>query len=138
MPKKRQPKLILKKGIHGLGLFAGEEIKRGDFIIEYTGEKITNDEADRRGGRYLFQINRYHTIDGKGRNNLARYINHSCKPNSFVEADKKLETIKIYCKRRIKPGEEVNYHYGEEYFKEIIKGAKNCKCEVHDKKRVRR
>ncbi len=135
MRKKRPPKLVVKRGLHGLGLFAGEEIRRSDFVVDYVGEKITNKEADRRGGRYLFEINRYHTIDGKSRKNIARYINHSCKPNCYAEVDKKKETLEIYAKKRIAPGEELNYDYGEEYFKVIIGGAKKCQCILHRKKK---
>jgi uncharacterized protein len=131
MPKKKRPKLELKKGTHGLGLFATEEIKRGEFVIAYVGEIISNKEADRRGGRYLFELNRYHTLDGKARSNLARYANHSCKPNCFIELDKKKETVEIYAKKNIHSGEEITYDYGKEYFDSIIGGAKKCKCAVH-------
>lgn len=134
MPKKKfkkSPHLIVKRGIHGLGLFAGEEIKRSDFVIAYVGEKLTTKEANRRGGRYLFVLNRKHTLDGKARSNRARYINHSCKPNCYVERDPHKETLEIFARRRIMPGEELSYDYGKEYMDEIIGGVKNCKCEIH-------
>ncbi len=47
----------VKRGTHGLGLFSNVPFKKGDLVIEYTGEKITLDEANRRGGQYLFEIN---------------------------------------------------------------------------------
>jgi len=117
----------------GLGLFATAPIKKGAFIIEYTGEKITNAEADRRGGRYLFNINSKWTIDGKEHHNTARYINHSCQPNceSRIVGGK----VKIYATEEIIPGEELAYDYGEEYFEEFLKphGCRCVKCH-HPKK----
>lgn len=116
-----------KKSQSGLGLFALRDLKKGEMIIEYTGEKISEEEANRRGGKYLFELNDEWTIDGKGRDNLARYINHSCKPNCNPELDDKEEHIYIYAKRNIKAGEELTYNYGKMYFTELI-GKDNCKC----------
>ena len=58
MQKTVQKKLpyVVKRSNAGLGLFATKEFKRGDFIIEYTGEKISEEVANRRGGKYLFTI----------------------------------------------------------------------------------
>ena len=89
--------------------------------------KLRKAEANHRGGKYLFELNENWTIDGKGRNNLARYINHSCKPNTYPELDDKEEHIYIYAKKNIKPGEELTYNYGKMYFNELI-GKENCKC----------
>lgn len=116
----------VKRGIAGLGLFATAPYKRGDFIIEYTGEKITEEEANRRGGKYLFEINDKWTIDGKGRRHTARYINHSCTPNAEAELDEEAERVFIYAKKKIQPGEEITYDYGKEYVKEYI--ADGCRC----------
>ncbi len=120
--------VIVKRGSHGLGLFAVELIKKGDFVIEYTGEKITADEANQRGGQYLFEINDRYTVDGKGRENTARYINHSCRPNCYPEIDDTEKHIYIYAKRTIKPGEELSYDYGKEFWNTYIK-PKQCRCE---------
>ena len=120
--------VIVKKSKSGLGLFAGRDFKKGDLIIEYTGEKITEAEANRRGGKYLFELNDNWTIDGKGRENIARYINHSCKPNTNPELDEKEEHIFIYAKRTIKLGEEITYNYGKMYFDDLIK-KDGCRCE---------
>ena len=117
-------KLIRKRSFSGLGLFAGESIKKKQFIIEYVGEEITHAEADRRGGKYLFEINPKITIDGKGRENLARYINHSHRPNA--EVDIKKGKILISAIKDIKAGEEVTYDYGKEYVKEY---CTPCKCD---------
>lgn len=120
-------KYVVKKSSAGLGLFALTDFKKGDLVIEYTGEKITEAEANRRGGKYLFELNEKWTIDGKGRENIARYLNHSCKPNCEPELDKKEEHIYIYAKKAIKTGEELTYNYGKMYFNDLI-GKNSCRC----------
>ena len=67
----------------GLGLFATEVIPKHVRIFEYTGNIITNAEADAMPGkpRYLYNLSRTHTLDGSPRSNIGRYANHSCKPN---------------------------------------------------------
>jgi len=74
--------------IAGQGLFAGQEIKQGTKIIRYIGEKITNEESERRlavGNVYIFGLNERYAIDGSAPKNTARYINHSCEPNCHTE-----------------------------------------------------
>ena len=95
-------------------------------MIEYTGALLPTAAADRRGGRYLFQVNSRWTIDGSGRENLSRYINHSCAPNCIAHTRGK--RVLIYSRRRISPGEELSYDYGKEYFDEYIK-PQGCLCE---------
>lgn len=121
--------LKVKRGLSGLGLFADKEYKRGDFIIEYIGELISEEEANRRGGKYLFEINNQVTIDGTTRKNLARYINHSCKPNAYAEVDEEEEKIRVFAKRSIKPGEEITYSYGKAYFNQYLSNGR-CRCEA--------
>jgi SET domain-containing protein len=123
-------KLDVKKSSAGLGLFAGENIKKGVKIIEYIGEKITAEEADRRGGKYLFEINTKWTIDGTTRKNTARYINHACGSAANCEAEVKKGQIWISAKKDIKKGDELTYDYGKEYFDEHIKPV-GCKCPKH-------
>ena len=115
----------IKKGIAGLGLFASRDIKKGELVIEYVGEKISNKDQDLLNGKYLFEINSRWTIDGKARSNIARYVNHSCKPNCEPEIRK--GRIFIEAKRNIKAGEELCYNYGKEYFNEFIKPF-GCRC----------
>lgn len=123
-------KLDVKKSIAGLGLFAGEPIKKGTKIIEYIGEKITAEEANKRGGKYLFEINTKWTIDGTTRKNTARYVNHACVPFANCEAEVKSGRIWISAKKDIEPGSELFYDYGEEYFDEHIKPF-GCRCPKH-------
>jgi SET domain-containing protein len=117
----------VKRSSAGLGLFATTVFRKGDFIIEYTGERIPTAEADRRGGKYLFVLNPETTVDGKGRANTARYINHSCRPNAEAEIDEDEQKILIRARRTIKPGEEICYDYGTEYWDEHIKPY-GCRC----------
>jgi len=109
----------------GLGLFATTPIRKGAFILRYTGPKITNDEADRRENKYLFELNNRWTIDGKARGNVARYINHSCRPNAEVYFVG--HTIKIRARKNIEAGEELGYDYGKDHFNAYIK-PKGCQC----------
>jgi SET domain-containing protein len=116
----------VKRGAHGLGLFAIGPIKSGAVVAEYWGEIITEEEADNRGGKYLFELDKHMAIDGKSRKNVARYINHSCSPNCEPQEDEK-RRILIVAKRYIKPGEEFGYNYGKEYWDAHIKPI-GCRC----------
>ncbi len=120
-------KLDVKKSAAGLGLFAGEPIKKGAKIIEYVGEKISADEANKRGGKYLFEINSKWTIDGTTRKNTARYVNHACGKTANCEAENRGGRIFILAKKNIEQGEELTYDYGSEYFDEHIK-PHGCRC----------
>ena len=120
--------IAVRRSKAGLGLSTEKPIEKDGFVLEYKGPILTREQAEKKGGRYLFDINSRRTIDGSSRKNFARYINHSCKPNSVVEVEKK--RIFIYSKRAIKPGEEIAYHYGKEYFDDVIKPL-GCKCSFH-------
>ncbi|MDB5188851.1 MAG: protein containing domain [Candidatus Nomurabacteria bacterium] len=118
--------LKVKRGLNGLGLFTAVPMKKGDCIIEYVGEILTTDEqVNERGGQYLFEVSKNKTIDGSGRSNIARYINHSCRPNAEVEIVK--GRVFVYAKRGIKEGEELCYDYGKSFWNEYIK-PKGCRC----------
>ncbi|HEX8197435.1 MAG TPA: SET domain-containing protein-lysine N-methyltransferase [Pyrinomonadaceae bacterium] len=116
---------IVKRSKTGLGLFAAADIPKGARIIQYTGKLISNEEADRHRGRYLFTLDSEQTINGSSRENLARYINHSCRPNADSDVIEK--EIWIVAKRKIKAFEEITINYGKSYFNQFIK-PKGCKC----------
>jgi len=111
----------------GLGLFANRDFKKNEFIIEYTGEPLTYEESDKKGGRYLFTLNDKIVLDGTGREHTARYINHSCEPNieAVIEDE---EQIMFYALRNIKKDEEFTFDYGEEYVEDIIE-QEGCLCD---------
>ena len=119
----------------GLGLFATAPIGKGDFIIRYWGKRIPSRVADELETKYLFEINSRWTIDGANRRNIARYINHSCRPNA--EADITKGVIRIRAIRNIGPGDEITYNYGSAYFKTFIEPA-GCRCGACRRKKKRR
>ncbi len=124
----------LGRSVTGLGLFATKPIKRGVHIAAYRGRRISTEEANRRearGARYLFELNSRWTIDGSPRWNVARYINHSCRPNARPVARK--GGIVIVALRRIEPGEEITYDYGREYLDYFFKSG-SCRCAACRKK----
>ena len=88
------------------------------------------EEADRRearGARYQFELNKRWTIDGSPRWNVARYINHCCRPNAKPVGRR--GGIVIVALRRIEPGEEITYDYGREHVKRFLKNG-GCRCAV--------
>jgi len=128
-----RPNVKVKRGIAGLGLFAAEDIAKGQLIIEYTGERISDEESNRRGGRYLFAVTDDLVIDGRKRGNKARYINHACEPNAEAEHDEEDDRIYIRACKKIKSGEEITYDYGKEYIDDYIK-THGCRCATCQKK----
>jgi SET domain-containing protein len=136
MPAKLSPSRHLRIGRAraGLGLFARVPIRKGQFIVRYSGRKIRTETADDLDTRYLFEINTRWTIDGATRRNTGRYINHSCRPNAEVYFVR--HAIKIRAIKNIKAGGEITYHYGRNYFEAFIKPA-GCKCLPCARKRAK-
>jgi SET domain-containing protein len=108
---------IRKSKIQGMGVFAKRRIRPGQRIVEYTGDKITNDEADKRYDEdkmkrhhtFLFTLDDDYCIDGNVRSNKAKLINHSCDPNCEAIIDD--DRIWIYALKNIQPGVELAYDY---------------------------
>ncbi len=132
-----KPYEVRKSNIQGRGLFATRRLRPGQKIIEYTGDKIPNDEADRRYDEdkmqrhhtFLFTLDDDHCIDGDVRTNTARLINHSCDPNceAIIEGDH----IWIYALTNIQPGVELAYDYQYERTGDDIKALEKfyvCHC----------
>lgn len=117
--------LKVKRSSAGLGLFATRDFKKGERIIEYFGREISKAEEYSSKSKYLFEVNSRKTIDGTQRDNFARYVNHSCKPN--CEPNIVRGKIFIDALKTIKAGEELSYDYGEEYVDEHIKPY-GCRC----------
>ena len=117
--------LIVKRSNIGLGLFTREAIPAGKRVIEYRGPIVTTEEVNRRRGRYFFEIDENYAIDGSSRANIARYINHACRPNA--EAFVVGKRVWIWSKQEIGAGEELTLHYGKAYFDDFIKPI-GCKC----------
>ena len=108
---------VRRSRVHGNGVFALRRIRKGTRVIEYTGERVSHKEADRRyetndphdNHTFLFILDGRTVIDAGVAGNEARFINHSCEPNceSVIENNR----IYIYATRTIEPGEELAYDY---------------------------
>ena len=139
---RRLPRLITRSSdIHAAGCFTLEDIPRGTMVLEYTGERISKQEGDRRyEGRsftYLFGLgNGNIVIDGHG---MAMFINHSCKPNCAIDETKGRIFVKTL--RNLKAGEELTYDYwlydGEDEAP-CFCGAKNCRGSMYSPEEMKR
>ena len=121
-----QYKLKVGRSKSGHGLFALEPIPKGRKIIEYVGRILTDEPDDESSNLYIFNINKHVDIDGAPRWNIARYINHSCRPNAESEVTR--GHVWVTAKKNIMLGEEITYDYGKEYWNEYIK-PKGCRCD---------
>jgi SET domain-containing protein len=118
----------VKRGLAGLGLFAGEDIKKGELIIEYIGNILTKEQVDAiKTNQYLFEVNRNKTIDGSVRWNIARYCNHACEEAANAESEIKKGRVLVKAIKNIKEGDEIVYDYGEEFVNEYI-APHGCRC----------
>lgn len=111
---------VRRSAISGRGAFATRDIKKGEMLIEYLGERITHKVADARYDdermkshhTFLFAVSRQTVIDASVGGNDARFINHSCDPNCEPVIEK--SRVFIYARRPIAKGEELFYDYGYE------------------------
>lgn len=102
-----------QSSIHGLGGFAKTDLPLGRTLLEYVGEKIDKAESIRRCERnnvFIFSLNEQFDLDGDVPWNPARFINHSCSPNS--EAQLVDDRIWLVAARDIGAGEEITFNYG--------------------------
>jgi SET domain-containing protein len=120
------PKLEIKtSGIEGKGCFSRVYLRRGRKISEYTGEKISNTEANRRARRRRLRIcaidDRW-SLDGSKGGNGTHYINHSCEPNSYMKI--LYDHILFFALRDIPQGEEITIDYEST----LHSNKKRCTC----------
>ena len=116
------PQIERKKSkLHGFGVFALETINKNKRIIDYAGELISNKQSESREDKYLskgciwvFRVNRNWSRDAAVGGNIARFINHACKPNCWIEVDNKTRTIWVRAAKQIRKGEELVYDYNTE------------------------
>ncbi len=129
MPKRAKlPKIIRRRSkLHGFGVFAAEPITKNTRIIDYAGELFGTAERGARGalpGRRVhlgLRVNRAWSRDAAVGGNIARFINHACKPNCWFEVVD--TTIWIRASRSIAAGEELTYDYRTEGDQTI-----RCRC----------
>jgi hypothetical protein len=131
--------------IHGRGVYAARDIRKGERIIEYTGRVVSWKEADRLppsdpadpSHTFLFSLSDgKRVIDASVSRNAARWINHSCDPNCESEEDEDGRVF-IEAVRDIARGEELHYDYclvlDEKITKKLRReyrclcGAQNCR-----------
>jgi SET domain-containing protein len=114
--------------IQGWGVFATQTIPKNTRIVDYAGEKISNRESLKRERRYIrrghiwcFKLTSRTVIDAGVRGNIARFINHSCRPNAYVHIVDGV--IWIRAARTIRKGEEITYSYNTDG-----EGLIKCRC----------
>src|SRR5437667_3059572 len=114
--------------IHGWGVYATRTIPKNKRITHYAGEKISNQESLRRERRYIkrgriwcFKLTNRTVVDAGVGGNIARFINHACRPNCYVHIQRGV--IWIRAARTIRKGEEITYHYNPEG-----KALIGCQC----------
>ena len=127
-----------KSKVHGSGLFAAQDVKKGLQVIEYIGDKVSKREGDKRADKqinkakrnhnngmvYIFELNQRYDIDGDVPYNDARLINHSCDPNCEVEIVN--NRLWISAIKHIKKGSEISNNYGYSYDTDYVDHV--CKC----------
>ena len=123
------PKLSRRRSkLHGFGVFALEPITKNRRIVEYAGELVRNRDSEAREDRYLadgciwvFRINRAWSRDAAVGGNIARFVNHACRPNCYYEIVDK--TIWFRASRNIPKGEELTFDYSTDGEQTIA-----CRC----------
>lgn len=128
---------VRRSGVHGRGVYALAPIAAGERIIEYKGERISDDEAADRhpadphepNHTFYFSLEGGGVIDARYHGNSARWINHSCDPN--CEADEIDGRVFIHALRDLEPGEELFYDYRlavDERMTARLKKEYECRC----------
>ena len=129
---------VRRSAVHGLGVFAAKQIPKGARIIEYVGERVSHDEADRRyeekdandSHTFLFIVDSKTVIDAGTDGNDARFFNHSCDPNCESTVEKRRVFIEAI--RDVDPGNrELTYDYQihrEDDDPENIDEVFACRC----------
>ena len=135
--------VIRRSGIHADGVYTTTPIKRRKIVAEYTGPRMTYDQADaiyeHSPRTYLFGLSDgERVVDGDG---IAAFINHSCDPN--CESDEIDGKVIIRSIRDIKAGEELAYDYclfdGDPDDYAICHcAAKNCRGSMYSEEELRR
>ena len=157
MPKR----ITLRRSpIHGNGVFAVTDIPKGTELVEYRGRVTTHAQIDRKyasvpdnGHTFLFTLNDDYVIDANVDGNIARWINHSCKPNCQAvieeneDGDRRKDRVLIETIRPLRAGDELTYDYGivlttphtakEKALWACLCGAKNCTGTMLQPKRKR-
>ena len=126
--------------MHGRGVYAVGPIAAGERVVEYTGERISDEEAARRHPAdpadphhtFYFSLEGGGVIDARHKGNSARWINHACAPSGpNCEAAEVKGRVFIHALRDIEPGEELFYDYHltiDERLTPKLKRDYACRC----------
>jgi SET domain-containing protein len=130
---------VRRSAIQGRGVFAAGPIAKGARIVEYTGKRISHEEADAQSQdddpahdhhTFLFAVDDAICIDASDGGNEARFINHSCDPNCEVVIED--GRVFIHALRDIARGEELLYDYwymtDESYSMRDLRRIYPCHC----------
>lgn len=128
---------VRRSGVHGRGVYAVAPVAAGERLVEYKGERISDEEAERRHPAdpanpthtFYFSLSEGGVIDANFGGNSARWINHSCEPN--CEANEVDGRVYIHALRDIEPGEELFYDYHlsvDERLTAKLKRDYQCRC----------
>ena len=128
--------LLGDSGIHGMGLYAGQDIRAQEFVGEYKGEVITKEEADRRGAvyekqksTYLFSLNSRQEVDSNFYGNKIRFINHRNKSGAnvypLIRLVNTVHRIGLFAQQEIKSGEELFFDYGPKFPEHLLGGIES-------------
>jgi SET domain-containing protein len=127
---------IRKSNINGKGCFATRPFARGRKIAEYTGERITDLEAQKRARTRRFlricDIDGRWSLDGALGGNGTHYINHSCEPNAYMRIT--YGHVLFFARRDIRSGEEITIDYEQTLLpdsKRCYCGAKSCRGKIN-------
>jgi SET domain-containing protein len=109
--------VVRRSSVHGYGAFATRDLKKGEIVDEYLGDRITHAQADKRyedhdendNHTFLFIVDKKTVIDAGVGGNDARFINHKCDPN--CESEIKKGRVFILTTKAVKKGEELGYDY---------------------------
>ena len=117
---------VRESPIDGKGCFAQRPFPKGRKIAEYAGERITTREAERRAltrrRLRICAVDRRWSLDGARGGNGTHYINHSCRPNSYMRITR--GHILFMALRDIRPGEEITIDYETT----LHSDKKKCRC----------
>lgn len=130
----------------GFGVFADEDIDKGEFVCEYIGIIISKAEAEnkinlnhkKQKSNYILQIKEIYSkveintyIDAETFGNVGRFINHSCEPNlyfEFVRISHFIPHVAFYANRKIRKGEELTFMYCDITEGSFSSSYKKCEC----------
>ena len=123
--------------INGLGLFASKQINKNDLIIEYLGEDSLINKETKPKSNYVMEM-KFHYIDAEKKRSNARFINHSCEPNSRIEKIDidGVQRCGIYANRDIDVDEEITCNYGMREM-EVNSKVDKCACKYMCTKRYK-